>query len=120
MNNMTYEQYMELLNLGSENQGIDDAVALQLAQAKAIRPAPLEMRGNARIQTAPHWLELAGGLAQQYASKKLQDKSLGDLTKRRGNAQTQNSAIVRAIMGQRQPEVTQVPDNSTSANGLDY
>ena len=121
MNNMTYEEYMKLLDLGSENQGLSDQIAMQLEQAKALREgAAPEMRTAGRVAVAPHWLELAGGLAQTYVGERKRNEAMAGLAKQRENTQSQNSAVVRALTRAQTPLVNQVPDNAGSANGLDY
>ena len=76
------ELIMQGQTAGAEQKGIDR----QLKQADAMRGQAPQMGGNGRVQTAPHWLDLAGSLGTEYAGRKMgqrgeqRQKDLGSQT----------------------------------------
>lgn len=108
---MDAEEYQRLLALGSENQGLDDAIKMQMAQAAAMRHggAP-QLREAGKLVVAPHWMELLGSLAKEKVAGDLSRSSADKQRAMRGNTQTQNEAILRAILGQgQQPQPNAAP-----------
>jgi hypothetical protein len=111
MENMTEEQYMELLQLGGDNAKLEELMRMQMAQAEAMQAQaqPPRMRGNSRVQVAPHFLELLGGLAQSKAANVLQNRAIESSGKRADNQTAQNNAIMQAILRQRQMQPAAPP-----------
>lgn len=104
---MTMEEYLKMMGLGSENQGIDDAVKMQMEQARAMRPDAPQLREAGRTVVAPGILETLGKLAQSGVSNSLMNKSVQGMAQKRANAMTQNEMLMRAIMGQQPPQPVQ-------------
>lgn len=97
---LTPEQYRELLGLGTQNEELSDDVKMQMMLAKMMQPQGLEMRGNSRVQVAPHWMELIGQLAQQKAMLNMMEKSKESQKKIRTNSAAQNELILQALLPQ--------------------
>lgn len=106
---LTPEDYAKLLQLGTDNAGLENAVRMQMAQAQYMRPQPLEMRGNSRVQRAPHWMELIGNLAREKATQNLIQKSVTAQQQQVGNSQLQNQMILRALMARNAPPTIPAP-----------
>lgn len=100
---MEMAEALRLLGLGSENQGLDDSIRQQMAQAQFMREGSVpQMRDAGRVVRAPHWLEMLGGLAKQKVAGDLTRSAQQGMAKQRGNTLEQNRAILQAIMRQQQ------------------
>lgn len=111
---MTEEEYQELIRLGANNEEIMQAIKLQLAQSEGVRPQPLETRNARGIPVAPGWLETAGNVAQNYASKNLQNKAQQGMGQAASNTAVQNANVLKAILQQQQMK----QQNPTPGYGL--
>lgn len=110
---LTPDQYAMLLQLGGDNAGLQDDIKRQMAQADQLRMTELPgMRGNGRVQVAPHALELLGGLARNWKAGEL-GKSSADLQKQANqNTNQQNMMIMQGILrgqGQQRPMPAGLP-----------
>lgn len=66
---------MELIMQGQTASAEQESIKRQFAQADSMRGAVPEMRSGGRVQTAPHWMEMLGGLAGDFASHKVRGKA---------------------------------------------
>lgn len=103
MNQLTPEEYRQLLTLGGENTDLDSQIAMQLAQAEAMRGQSPQMRQAGRVSVAPHWMELFGQLAKERASQIQRGKAAEGTKSRTKNTQAQNDLILKGILGGRPP-----------------
>lgn len=105
---LTLEQYQQLLALGSENQELDEQIAMQLAQAQAMRSkgAP-QMRDAGTFKMAPGALEVLGGIASQGGAALMDSKASQGMKSKRSNTESQNNMILQAILQGARP--TQQP-----------
>ena len=101
---LTPEQYAQLLQMGGENSDLQDEIKRQMAQAEMLRMNELGgMRGNGRVQVAPHALELLGGLARNWKAGELGKSSAATQKAVNENTQKQNMMIMQGILrGQQQ------------------
>lgn len=124
MNNLSPEELQAMMEMimqgqmaGSEQEGIKR----QLGQADAMRgPAALGMRDAGRMQVAPHWLELLGGLGKEAASTKLRgkaDKRQEELGK---STALQNQRLLEILMRQaaQPPAVSPAMPQQGQPNGI--
>jgi hypothetical protein len=65
------ELIMQGQTAGAEQKGIDR----QLKQAEAMRGQAPQMVQGGRVQTAPHWLDVAGSLGTEYAGNQMGKKA---------------------------------------------
>lgn len=98
---ISYEELMQMLQLGGETEGLDAQMKQQLAQAEQLRGggAP-QMRQAGRMMVAPHPMELLGGLAKQFAAVKMAkdaETTSGQIRSKKG---TQNQMLLKALMQQ--------------------
>jgi hypothetical protein len=103
---LTMEQYQQLLALGSENEGLDQEIAMQLAQAKAMRDrgAP-QLRDAGTFKMAPGALETLGGIASQGGAAFMDSKAKEGMKSRSNNTSAQNNMLLQAILsGAQQPQ----------------
>ena len=100
---LTPEEYQQLLDLGGQNEEAQQLMVQQQRQAQGLRQGNRpQMRNAGNMNVAPHWLELAGGLAKEYQAGKL-DKGVAASTKEQAmRKQQQNAMMLRALMGQQQ------------------
>lgn len=108
---LTAEEYQQLLDLGGLNQELANKIRMQMAQAESLRSELPEMRGNGRVQTAPHWLEALGTLAKNKVSNDMQNKALAGQQQMGQNAQSQNNMVLQALLRQPQPQPQPQPSN---------
>lgn len=102
---LSMEEYIKLLELGGQNSELAAQIKQQLAMAEQLRAEAPSMRGNSRIQVAPHFMEYLGGLARNRASA-LQSQAATDSQKRAAqNTNLQNQMIMQGIL--RQPRARQ-------------
>lgn len=108
MDPMQEEEMLRLIQLGSQNAGLDDQIKQQMAMAAIMREgnAP-QMRYAGRMVRAPHWMELLGGLAREKTAGDLDKQVRTSQETQRGNIMAQNEAILRALMAQRQAQQEQ-------------
>jgi len=100
---MTYEEMMQMLQLGTENEGLDADMKRQLEQAEALRAGGAPgMRQAGRVMMAPNAMEMIGGLAKQAAAVKLAKDAEGTAGKARTNRNAQNQMLLKALMSQQQ------------------
>ena len=97
---LTLEQYQQLLALGSENEGLDQEIAMQLAQAKSMRDrgAP-QLRDAGTFKVAPGAIETLGGIANQGGAAFMDSKAKAGMKARTGNTSAQNNMLLQAILG---------------------
>jgi len=69
------QMLMELIMQGQSAGPEQDSIKRQFAQADAMRGSAPEMRQGGRVQTAPHWLELLGGLAGDVSGHMIRGKA---------------------------------------------
>jgi hypothetical protein len=112
------EEYAYLLQLGSMDTDLANALQMQMEMAKNMRvnSAP-ETQMYGRVAVAPHPLALAGGLARNYTANQMQQRGLGmqhDMTQ---NRHLQNQMIMRAILtnGARFPNMDPTQAGTTPA-----
>ena len=116
MDNLTPEEYQQLLELGALNE--EDAAKLKLVLAQAenmqgmVKGPQARQYGNTVV--APHWLELVGGLAQQGAANNKQ-KQANEITGRQRMNQQKQQALMLKGLGIQQPQ--QWPD-ATEGMGM--
>lgn len=105
MDPMTEDEYMRMMQLGSENQ----ALQAQIAQAQALSGRP-EMRSAGRITKAPHWMEYLGSMANSRAVNNSQDKM-------RKNQDLQNQMFMAMLLKSQQPQAP-VTGEPAAGNGF--
>ena len=115
---MSYEEYLQLLQLGGDNADLANAIAQQQQQAEWLRMNAPEMRGNGRVQTAPGFMELLGGLARNKSSFDLQ-KTVREQQQRQQQQSThQNQLIMQAILRGQTPQMPKQMDTQDYGGGL--
>ena len=98
------EYYRRILQLGNDNQGIDQGVRMQLAQADAMRKgAAPQMREAGRLVVAPNIVELLGGLARTKTATDLQKQATQGMGTMRQNTMDQNMMFLHKLLGAQQP-----------------
>jgi hypothetical protein len=101
---LTPEEYEQLAALTTQNAELDQQMKLQMAQANAMRQGTMpQMRQAGRIATAPHWLEMLGGLAREKTAGDLQRAALSNATKMSQNTARQNRDWAGKMYGWGQP-----------------
>lgn len=100
---MTNEEYLQLLQLGTNSDELAQKIEMQKAQAKYLRSfGTPEARQSGRVTTAPHWMELVGRLAQEgVAAKQMREAQAGQ-QKMAQNRAEQNQMIMKALIAQQQ------------------
>jgi len=117
MDNLTPEEYQQLLELGALNE--EDAAKLKLVLAQAenmqgmVKGPQARQYGNTVV--APHWLELVGGLAQQGAANNKQRQANEMMGQQRMRQQQQQALMLKALQAGQQPQ--QWPD-ATEGMGM--
>lgn len=106
MDVLTPEDYQLLLELGGQNAQDEDQIKMILAQAEQLRAAGRapEMRGNSRMQFAPHPLEYLGAMANQNVARQKETKATDMKKQGTLRQQQQNAMILRALTQQQQPQ----------------
>lgn len=98
---MTYEEMMRMIQTGGDNAGLQQDMARQLEQAKALQGQAPQMRQAGNVAVAPHWMEMLGMMARENAAKKMRDSA--DVTGRQinQNKQAQFAKLLQSMqMGQ--------------------
>lgn len=99
---LTPEEYEMLVQMGGTNAGLQGDIETQRAMAERLRGmSPLNMRGNSRMQVAPHGLEAIANIMGNYKAGKAEDAMKENQAAFNQNQSTQNAMIMRAILGQR-------------------
>lgn len=106
MDVLTPEDYQLLLELGGQNAQDEEAIKMALAQAEQLRAAGQtpQMRGNGRMQFAPHPLEYLGAMANQNVARQKEAKATDMRKQGQLRQQQQNAMILRALTQQQQPQ----------------
>lgn len=96
---MSTEDYVNLLQLGGDNENLANQIALMKAQADHLRMDSLGgARNYGRAAIAPSWLELLGGLARNKAAQN-QTNEVGRMQGRStANKQIQDALIMKGIL----------------------
>lgn len=118
MDNLTPEEYQQLLDLGALNEQDAAKLKLVLAQMEGMQgmaKAP-QARQYGNTVVAPHWLEMVGGLAQQGAAMGKQRQANEMMDQQRLRQQQQQALMLKAIQGQQQ-QPPQWPD-ATEGMGM--
>lgn len=97
---LTPEEYQALLQAGVSNAELDAIMQMQMAQANQLRTGAPEMRGNSRVQMAPHWLEMVGGLARNKVAGDKEQAALATKKQMVQNTGNQNQLLLKALMSQ--------------------
>lgn len=104
MENLTPEELqamMELIMQGQTAGAEKEIIKRQFEQADAMRgPQSLQMHNAGRLQVAPGWLEMLGGLAQDASSAKLRGKAEGKQKKLGEETARQNQRLLEVLMRQ--------------------
>lgn len=112
---------MEMIMQGQTAGAEQDILKRQFEQADAMRgPASLEMHGGGRMQRAPHWLELLGGLGQEAASGKMKQKAEKGQRDLSEKTAVQNQRLLEILMRQtaQPPQVTPAQPGQPSGINL--
>lgn len=106
---LTPEQYQQLIQMGGDNAGMEEAIKQQMLIAEQMRAGakPLEMGGNSRVQVAPSWLQLAGNLAQSKVGYDKQAEAAAGRQTQAQNTTAQNQMLLQALMKQQQMQQPQ-------------
>ncbi len=117
MENLTPEDYAQLLELGALNEEDQAKLKLVLAQMEGLQSgarAP-QARQYGNVTVALHWMELVGGLAQQGAAMNKQRQANQMMGDNRMRQQQQQALMLKALGAGQQPQ--QWPD-ATDGGGL--
>ena len=118
---MTVKEYEALLSAGNANAALDPKIKQQMLMAEYLRKgnAPAARQAG-NVYVAPNWMELAGGLAREYAANKQQNAALQALQAQQTNKQVQQALMLKALMGQAPaPEhVDSAPYRATGGSGF--
>lgn len=96
------EEYRKMMELGGQNAAMDPRIEQQMAQAKMMRAQAPQGRQAGNVYVAPHWAELAGGLAQNYVAGKKMDQATQSREKQVENTNAQNQMYMAALLRQAQ------------------
>ncbi len=119
---LTPEEYQKLLDLGNQNMGLDNQIAMQQKQADMLRQGNRpDMRQAGRLTVAPHWMELVGGLAREGVGNRVANQAMQGQNTKVGNMGMQNNLLLKALMGNQRlsqpgtPTVTNYPNLADGA-----
>lgn len=113
---LSYEEYVQLLQMGGENADLANSIAMQMKQAEWMRSDAPQMRGNGRIMKAPNGLELLGNLARNKTSFDLDASSRKQQSQQTSNQAMQNQLIMQGIL--RRPTAPKQMDTTNYGGGL--
>jgi hypothetical protein len=103
MNNLTYEDYMRLMGMGTENTELADKMKRQTAQAQAMQTdVPTEMQKVGTYYAAPTGLEKLSAVGRNVMAEKKAEAAAETKSKINSNQAAQMAEIIKAIMAQKQ------------------
>lgn len=107
---LTTAEYEELVNAGNENARLDPKIKQQMMMAEYLRKgnAPQGRQAGA-VYVAPHWAELAGGLAREWAANKQAGEAQGGMSAQQKQKELQQAILLRSILGQAPVDASGAP-----------
>jgi hypothetical protein len=107
---LTVAEYEALVNAGNENARLDPKIKQQMLMAEYLRKgnAPQGRQAGA-VYVAPHWTELAGGLAREWAANKQSNDAIGrvnpdgtatGMAAQQLKKEQQQAILLRSLLGQ--------------------
>jgi hypothetical protein len=96
----SYEELMAMIGLGGDNAGLEAQMAQQQAQAQALRSDAPQMRQAGRVNVAPHWMEMLGGLAKNNVANQKSQQAMQTQQQIAQNKQAQYAQMLRMMQAQ--------------------
>jgi hypothetical protein len=111
---LTTAEYEALVSAGNENARLDPKIKQQMLMAEYLRKgnAPQGRQAGA-VYVAPHWAELAGGLAREWAANKQAAAAQGGMSAQQMKKEQQQAILLRSILGQ--PALGEQPAQPTTS-----
>lgn len=98
---LTTAEYGALVSAGNENARLDPKIKQQMMLAEYLRKgnAPQGRQAGA-VFAPPHWMELVGGLAREWAANKQGKAAQGAQAAQQKQKELQQAILLRSILGQ--------------------